>query len=88
MFIGEEAKDIVFTDFGRTWEVLRRVGHAAIRKYAASEHLPKLVAEVVDETVESFVAKHGDRAFEAEEFVYMIVYNVIAQSAYGSRLVH
>lgn len=38
----------MFSDFNPAWEILRRLTHVAIRKYAQTEKLAKLVAYHVD----------------------------------------
>lgn len=58
--------------------------HSAVRKYAMSSRLATLVADVVDEVVE-IVKKEPNKAFEASEFTYLTIYNILAQSAYGTR---
>ena len=48
---GKDAVDIVFSDFGREWEVLRKVAHSAVRKFAVNERLPI----IVDKRVKNFL---------------------------------
>ena len=45
--------DVVLADYGPTWESLRRVAHAAVRKYAVDEKFALLVNDVIVETIET-----------------------------------
>lgn len=76
---------MVFGDFGRDWEVLRRLAYSAVRKYTVTEHLSTMVADVVDEAVLEMIETQGHQAFDIHEYIYLIVYNVLAQSAYGTK---
>lgn len=78
-------KDVIMSDYGRCWEVLRRVAHSAVRKYAASENLSTLVANVVDEVMAEIRHEHSDKPFDIKEYLYLMTYNILAQTAYGNR---
>ncbi|KAI1293486.1 Cytochrome P450 2J5 [Halotydeus destructor] len=84
-FIGEKGTDIVIADYGRTWEVLRRVTLAAVRRYSVSEKLSVLVADVVDQVMDQIRLKHGEKPFKMLDYLYLMTYNIIAQSAFGQR---
>uniref|UniRef100_A0A0K8RLX3 Putative cytochrome n=1 Tax=Ixodes ricinus TaxID=34613 RepID=A0A0K8RLX3_IXORI len=45
--------DIVFEDYNPTWKALRKVALTAVRKYAMSDSVETLCAEVVDAYVDS-----------------------------------
>ncbi|CAG2177960.1 unnamed protein product [Oppiella nova] len=82
----QNGKDVVFSDHGPVWASLRRVGHSAVRKLAASEKLSDLVDDVVNETVETMICKEGtDKPFNPKTYIYMSVFNIIASSAFGKR---
>lgn len=85
VLFGPKGSDIVFADYGRCWEVLRRVMHSAVRKYAVSEPLPVLVADVVDEAMMLIKDKHKSEPFDPREYIHLIVYNILAQSAFGKK---
>jgi cytochrome P450 len=90
VFLSEEDKrasftDVASSDFNHEWEVLRKVTHAALRKYAVSEKLPLLVSDVVDEVYEEMVRKEGSGAFDVNKYLYLIMYSIISTSAFGKR---
>ncbi len=86
LFVGNEGKDIIFTDYGRDWEVLRRVAYGAVRKYAASEKLAEVCSDVVDMTFELIMLdnENGQLAFDPKSYIYLMVFNIIAQTAFGT----
>ena len=78
--------NIMFADYGPTWESLRRVAHAAVRKYAVDEKLALLVRDVVGETIEIIKKKEGiNKPFDPVDYSYFTVYSVLANSAFGRR---
>ena len=78
--------DIIFADYGPTWESLRRVIHAAVRKYANDEKLAFLVNDVVAEIVNTIKEKEGiDKPFDPVHYIYLTIYNILASSAFGKR---
>ena len=85
MFIGEEGVDVFAADFGREWEVLRRVAFAAVRKYAVHDQLPTLVADIVDEVVNTIKKTHGSEPFDIEDYLYLMTFNILAQISYGQK---
>lgn len=78
-FLGPAGKDVILSDYSRQWEVLRRVAYAAVRKYAANDALPGMVAGVVDEVMEVIKKKHGDEPFDCLDYIYLMTYNILAQ---------
>lgn len=76
----EGSADVIFSDFNKEWEVLRKVIHSAVRKYAAGDRLPVLVAQVVDNLV-----KKTDTKKPIDMFVFLekIMYTILAASAFG-----
>ena len=82
----EGSIDIVFADYGPTWESLRRVGHSAVRRYAQDEKLALLVNDVVTETVETIKTKEGiNKPFDPTDYIYLTVCKVLASTAFGKR---
>ncbi|OQR76019.1 steroid 17-alpha-hydroxylase/17 [Tropilaelaps mercedesae] len=86
-------EDVLFSDFSPAWDVLRRVAHVAMRKYAKSEKLAQLTALRVDvETNDLFSTakctkdKNGNPVAigGATEFIENIMTSVIAVSAFGA----
>ena len=47
-YLKDGAIDIIFSDFTKEWEALRKVGHLAARKFAVSPRLAILVNDAVD----------------------------------------
>lgn len=83
----QSSADIVFEDWGRAWEVLRRVAHSAARKFAVSEKLPNIEAGVVDEVVNLIIKKEGiGKAFNPKDYIYVMVYSILASLAAGKSL--
>lgn len=75
--------DVVFEDYNATWKALRKVAVTAVRKYAVSESLEKLCAEVVDAYVDSL----GDEpvTVDARDPVMFIIINVLSVSAFSAK---
>ena len=83
---GEGKNDIALADYGPTWESLRRVAHAAVRKYSVDEKLALLVNDVVRETVNTIKEQEGiDKPFDPSDYIYLTIYNILASSAFGKR---
>ena len=81
----EGGNDILFADYGPEWESLRRVAHAAVRKYAVSEKLAYLVNEVVDENIAVIKEKEGDNSFDPNDYIHSMVFQILASIAFGKR---
>ena len=84
-FVGEEGTDVVFSDFGREWEVLRRVAYGSVRKYAVHDQLPTLIADIVDEVVDTIKKNHGSQPFDIKEYLFLMTFNILAQISYGQK---
>ena len=87
LFLGEKGIDVVLADYGREWEVLRRVAFAAVRKYAVHEQLPILVADIVDDVFDTIKKTHGSEPFEVDDYLYLMTFNILAQISYGQKYV-
>ncbi|CAG2174806.1 unnamed protein product [Oppiella nova] len=82
----ERYSDIIFNDYGHTWESLRRVSHTAMRKYAKSDDLSKVVDEVVRETVDLIKNKHGlNKPFAPKLLVYNMVANIVGTIVFSQK---
>ena len=78
--------DVAFADYGPAWESLRRVAHAAVRKYAVHEKLALLVNDVIVETTDTIKKREGiDKPFDPSDYISFTVYSVLASSAFGKR---
>ena len=82
---GKDSTDIVFADFGREWEVLRKVAHSAVRKFAVNERLPA----IVDDQVRTFLAEieeqNGTNPFDPNDYVSFLMMSLLATSAFGKK---
>lgn len=74
--------DIMFEDYNPCWKALRKVALLAVRKYAVSESLEKLSADVVDYYVDSL--KEGPQIIESREPFLKILFTLIGVSVYGT----
>ena len=81
----DKSVDVVNSDFNPEWEVLRKVTHSALRKYAVSEKLPVLVSEVVDDVVTEIQVKEGGQPFDITHYLYLTMYSILSSSAFGKR---
>ena len=78
--------DVVFADYGPAWESLRRVAHAAVRKYAVDEKLALLVNDIVGETIETIKNNEGfNKPFDPVDYIYLTVSSILSSSAFGRK---
>ena len=78
--------DVIFADYSPAWESLRRVAHAAVRKYAVDEKLAFLVNDIVGETIETIKNKEGiNKPFDPVDYIYLTVSSILSSSAFGRR---
>lgn len=78
------SSDVLFEDWGRTWEVLRRVSHSAVRKVALNPSFPGLAVSVVDQVADLIIREEGlNHPFDPRNYVYLMVYSIIAATAAG-----
>lgn len=75
--------DVIFEDYNATWKALRKVAVTAVRKYAASESLEKLSAEVVDVYVDSL--DDTPKTVDARDPLLFIIVNIIGMSAFSKK---
>lgn len=76
--------DILFEDYNPRWKALRKVALLAVRKYAVSDSLEKLCADVVDAYVDSL--PKGPQIIDSRKPFFYLLYNVIGVSVYGTDL--
>lgn len=80
---GKDAVDIVFSDFGREWEVLRKVSHSAVRKFAVSERLPVIIDSKVKNFLREIKEQDRDEPFSPNDYVSFLMMSLLATSAFG-----
>ncbi|KAH7962407.1 hypothetical protein HPB52_015958 [Rhipicephalus sanguineus] len=76
--------DILFEDYNPRWKALRKVALLAVRKYAVSEPLETLCADVVDAYVDSL--PNGPQIIDSRKPFFYLLYKVIGVSVYGTKL--
>ncbi|CAG2172361.1 unnamed protein product, partial [Oppiella nova] len=80
----DTSKDIVFTDYGHTWEALRRVAHSAVQKYSTNDRLAYVATDCVDRTVKTILDKEGvGKPFSPINYIYLTFLNILATSTFG-----
>ena len=85
-FFPPDSVDVAFADFNKEWEVLRKVSHSAVRKYAVSDKLTHVVSGVLDEIVKSMKEKDGiGNPIDMRHYLFLTVYTVLATSAFGKK---
>ncbi|CAG2102534.1 unnamed protein product, partial [Medioppia subpectinata] len=83
-FSNDKFQDVVFTDYGHTWEALRRVAHSALQKYSVNERLVSVATDCVDKTVKTILDKEGvDKPFSPIDYIYLMFLNILATSTVG-----
>ena len=80
---GKDSTDIVLSDFGREWEVLRKVAHSAVRKFAVNEKLPSIVDSQVKNFLREIKQQNGDEPFDPAEYLTFLMMSLLATSAFG-----
>lgn len=83
VFFGKDSIDIVLSDFGREWEVLRKVSHSAVRKFAISEKLPSIIDWQVKNLLQEIKKQNGNGPFDPGEYVAFLMMSLLATSAFG-----
>lgn len=73
--------DIIFGDFSKEWEALRKVGHLAARKFAVSSALNGIVLDAVDHLIESA----GSEPFDSEVHLNNMMITILARTAFGKK---
>ena len=85
-FVAPDSIDVFLADFGKEWEVLRKVAHSAVRKYAVSDRLPQVVSDVADEMVRRMKSKEGiGNEIDINNYLTLGVYSILATAAFGKK---
>lgn len=85
-FFPKDSIDLALADFNPEWEVLRKVAHSALRKYAVSDTLPRVVSDVVDEVLEHLKSSIRDgKEIDMKHWTFKTIYSILASSAFGQR---
>ena len=75
--------DIVLGDYGdKQWDVSRRTGHLAVRKYAVSDSLPYKAIDVVDDFVNDLKAEN-EKPVPMAEAIHSLTFRILARIAVG-----
>ena len=85
-FVTPDSIDVFLADFGKEWEVLRKVAHSAVRKYAVSDKLPQVVSDVTDEMVHRIKSKEGiGNEIDINSYLTLGVYSILSTAAFGKK---
>ena len=82
IFFGKDAIDIVLADFGREWEVLRKVAHTAVRKFAVNERLPIIVNRKVAIFLKEIKEQNWNKPFDPTEYLSFLMMSLLATTAF------
>jgi len=77
-------KDIAWSQ-GSVWEVLRKVGVIATRKFAFDERLPLLVNEDVDYIAKLMIKNHDNKHFDPQIYYDLIAFNITSMMTFSRR---
>ncbi|CAG2108197.1 unnamed protein product [Medioppia subpectinata] len=87
IFSNDKFAEIAFSDYGKTWETLRKVGHRAVSKYAKSNELPCCVDECVSELLTLIKEREGaNTAFNTKDYILGLFCNIHVAIASGQKL--
>ena len=75
------------SNFTPAWDVLRRLLHVAIRKYAQTDKLANLVAATVDKELDEILDGAKEKRSEIVEFIENVITHVLNLSTFGERYV-
>jgi cytochrome P450 len=76
--------DVAFADFGKEWEVLRRVAHSAVRKYAVTDKFARLVSDVTDEVVDNIKNTDGiGKEVDIRKYLTLTMYSILSSATFG-----
>ena len=80
-----ELQDVIHSNFTPAWGVLRRLTHVAMRKYALSNKLAELVADIIDRDIEDLLNDQEAKTSGVVEFIEAALASVLAISTAGDR---
>lgn len=83
LFFGDDSVDLVLADWGREWEILRKISHSAVRKFAVSEKLPPMIDTTVKRFLKSIQQQHGDDFFDPDPHFSHLMMSLLATIVYG-----
>ena len=83
--MNEDGNDIAFSDFGPAWEVLRKMGHSAVRKLSISERLPVLTSDCVDEVMAKLIKEEKGKPFDPKIYLKSMIDQTMGSIAYGRK---
>ena len=75
------SSDVVFSDFTKEWEALRRVLHSAANKFSVSHIFHEIVCEVVD----SIIDEKSGSPFSSMEVMSLLITNILSRAAFGRK---
>ncbi|XP_072043996.1 steroid 17-alpha-hydroxylase/17,20 lyase-like isoform X1 [Amphiura filiformis] len=78
----EGSKDISFSPYNETWKLHRKLGHSAIRHFASSRKLEKLVEEITGRMSERIDAFEG-QPMDPKDVVLSGIYNLLTSLSFG-----
>ena len=80
------ATDVMLSDWGREWEVLRRVTHTVVRQFQSSPQLPQLECDIIDSVVDLILTREGiNKPFNPSNYVYLMIHSITASLTAGTR---
>ncbi|CAG2121132.1 unnamed protein product, partial [Medioppia subpectinata] len=87
IYCNEKHKDVIYDDYSKCWESLRRVSHTAIQKYAKTTALSEVVDENVCQIVRRIIADNEGmcRPFSSHDYVYNVFANILASIVFSEK---
>lgn len=73
----------MYSDFSPSWDVLRRLSHVAMRKYAQTERLAQLVVDRVDSEIDDVLGGKPEATHEIIEYIEGVINNILSVSTFG-----
>lgn len=83
IFFEDDSVDLVLADWGREWEILRKISHSAVRKFAVSERLPVMIDTKVKNFFQNTNEQHGDEFFDPEPHFAHLMISLLSTIVYG-----
>ena len=73
IFFLNGSTDIIIADWGRPWEILRKVSHSAIRKFAVNDKLPVMAHKSLEIFFDEIKSREGNQPFNPESYVTFLI---------------
>lgn len=83
IFWGKDASSLVFSEFSREWEVLRKVSHSAVRKFAVSEKLPLIMDKKVRTVLREIERQNGEKPFNPAPYTEFLLISLFGTTTYS-----